>query len=58
MSDQLHRLSQAPLMKPKKKDKLKKEKRSKEKEIAKLQQRALLKKSVVRRKPSSKSSAV
>lgn len=58
MSNQLNRLSQAPVAKPKKKDKFKREKRSKETELAKLQQKCLQQKSVLHRKPSSKGPAV
>nr|XP_057929888.1 bromodomain testis-specific protein isoform X2 [Doryrhamphus excisus] len=41
VSDQLRRLTQDPLMKPKKKDKLRKEKRSKEKHITALKDKSL-----------------
>ncbi|XP_054645548.1 bromodomain testis-specific protein [Dunckerocampus dactyliophorus] len=49
VSDQLRRLTQDPLMKPKKKDKLKKEKRSKEKHITPLRDKSLKYKRIVER---------
>uniref|UniRef100_A0A3P8UA60 Bromodomain-containing protein 2 n=1 Tax=Amphiprion percula TaxID=161767 RepID=A0A3P8UA60_AMPPE len=47
MSDQLKRLSQEPLMKPKRREKLKKEKRLKEKDIARLKRKSSKYKSIV-----------
>ncbi|XP_049911904.1 bromodomain testis-specific protein isoform X2 [Epinephelus moara] len=47
VSDQLKRLAQEPLLKPKKKDKLKKEKRAKEKDIARLKHKSSKYKSIV-----------
>ncbi|XP_026200718.1 bromodomain testis-specific protein isoform X1 [Anabas testudineus] len=58
VSDQLKRLSQEPLMKPKKKDKLRKEKRSKEKDIARLKHKSSKYKSVVEKLNKSTSSSL
>ncbi|XP_039985051.1 bromodomain testis-specific protein isoform X2 [Xiphias gladius] len=58
VSDQLKRLTQDPPMKPKKKDKLKKEKRSKEKDIARLQHKSSKYKSIVEKIANSKSSSL
>ncbi|XP_032382447.1 bromodomain testis-specific protein isoform X3 [Etheostoma spectabile] len=56
VSDQLKRLTHEPPMKPKKKDKLKKEKRAKEKDIARLKQKSLQYKSIVEKMANCKSS--
>ncbi|XP_018525518.1 bromodomain testis-specific protein isoform X2 [Lates calcarifer] len=58
VSDQLKRLSQDPLMKPKKKDKLKKEKRSKEKDIAWLKSKSSKYKTIVEKNINSKGSTL
>lgn len=58
VSDQLKRLTQEPLMKPKKKDKLKKEKQSKEKDIARLKHKSSQYKSVVEKLNKSTSSSL
>uniref|UniRef100_A0A8C9ZS05 Bromodomain, testis-specific n=1 Tax=Sander lucioperca TaxID=283035 RepID=A0A8C9ZS05_SANLU len=58
VSDQLKRLTQEPLMKPKKKDRLKKEKRAKEKDIARLKQKSLEYKSIVEKMANRKSSTL
>ncbi|XP_039668278.1 bromodomain testis-specific protein isoform X4 [Perca fluviatilis] len=58
VSDQLKRLTQEPPMKPKKKDKLKKEKRAKEKDIARLKQKSLEYKSIVEKMANRKSSTL
>ncbi|XP_042339672.1 bromodomain testis-specific protein isoform X2 [Plectropomus leopardus] len=58
VSDQLKRLAQEPLLKPKKKDKLKKEKRAKEKDIARLKHKSSKYKSIVGKMANRKSSAV
>ncbi|XP_070764468.1 bromodomain testis-specific protein [Enoplosus armatus] len=58
VSDQLKRLTQEPLMKQKKKDKLKKEKRSREKDIARLKHKSLKYKSLVEKMANSKSSSL
>ncbi|XP_061894920.1 bromodomain testis-specific protein-like isoform X2 [Entelurus aequoreus] len=52
VSEQLRRLTQDPLMKQKKKDRLKKEKRSKEKDIARLKGKTLKYKRVVEKSSS------
>ncbi|KAM7012585.1 bromodomain testis-specific protein isoform 2-T2 [Tautogolabrus adspersus] len=56
VSDQLKRLSQEPQLKPKKKDKLKKEKRSKEKYIARLKHKSSKYRSMVEKMANIKSS--
>ncbi|XP_040896152.1 bromodomain testis-specific protein [Toxotes jaculatrix] len=56
--DQLKKLTQDPLMKPKKKDKLKKERRCKEKDIARLKHKSSKYKSVVEKITNSKSSSL
>ncbi|XP_020488660.2 bromodomain testis-specific protein isoform X2 [Labrus bergylta] len=56
VSDQLKRLSQEPQLKPKKKDKLKKDKRSKEKYIARLKHKSSRYKSMVEKMANLKSS--
>ncbi|XP_035806639.2 bromodomain testis-specific protein isoform X3 [Amphiprion ocellaris] len=58
MSDQLKRLSQEPLMKPKRREKLKKEKRLKEKDIARLKRKSSKYKSIVEKIANSKSSSL
>ncbi|XP_059197130.1 bromodomain testis-specific protein isoform X2 [Centropristis striata] len=58
VSDQLKRLTQEPLMKPKKKAKLKKEKRAKEKDIARLKHKSSKYKSIVEKMTNRKSSTV
>ncbi|KAG7228651.1 hypothetical protein INR49_008427 [Caranx melampygus] len=58
VSDQLRRLSQDPLMKQKKRDKLKKEKRSKEKDIAQLKHTSSKFQSIVEKITSIKSASV
>lgn len=58
ISDQLNRLSQGPVAKPKKRYKLKREKRSKEKELVRLQHKCLQRESNVHKKASSNGSAV
>ncbi|KAM9832383.1 bromodomain testis-specific protein [Neosynchiropus ocellatus] len=55
VSNQLKRLSQDPLLKPKKKKKLKKEKKRKEKDIARLKHKSLKCKSVVQNLPRTSS---
>ncbi|XP_067453980.1 bromodomain testis-specific protein isoform X3 [Thunnus thynnus] len=57
VSDQLKRLTQDPLMKPKKREKLKKEKRSKERDIARLKYKSSKYKSIVE-KMTNKSSTL
>uniref|UniRef100_A0A8P4G162 Bromodomain-containing protein 2 n=1 Tax=Dicentrarchus labrax TaxID=13489 RepID=A0A8P4G162_DICLA len=54
VSDQLKRLTQDPMMKPKKKAKLKKEKRAKEKDIARLKHKSSKYKSIVEKMAKSK----
>ncbi|XP_022076481.2 bromodomain testis-specific protein isoform X1 [Acanthochromis polyacanthus] len=58
MSDQLKRLSQEPLLKPKRREKLKKEKRLKEKDIARLKRKSSKYKSIVEKIANSKSSSL
>uniref|UniRef100_A0A3B4ZTQ4 Bromodomain-containing protein 2 n=1 Tax=Stegastes partitus TaxID=144197 RepID=A0A3B4ZTQ4_9TELE len=58
MSDQLRRLSQEPLLKPKKKEKLKKEKRLKEKDIARLKRKSSKYRSIVEKIANGKSSSL
>ncbi|KAK2835998.1 hypothetical protein Q5P01_016482 [Channa striata] len=58
VSDQLKRITQDPLMKPKKKDKLKKEKKSKEKDIARLKYKSSKYKSIVEKLSKSTSSSL
>ncbi|XP_010732649.1 bromodomain testis-specific protein isoform X1 [Larimichthys crocea] len=58
VTDQLKRFTQDPLMKPKKKNKLKKEKRSKEKDIAQLNRKSSKYKSIVEKMSSSKRSTL
>ncbi|XP_051233123.1 bromodomain testis-specific protein isoform X2 [Dicentrarchus labrax] len=58
VSDQLKRLTQDPMMKPKKKAKLKKEKRAKEKDIARLKHKSSKYKSIVEKMAKSKSSTL
>ncbi|XP_072244856.1 bromodomain testis-specific protein [Leuresthes tenuis] len=58
VSDQLTRLTQEPLMKTKKKGKLKKEKRTKEKDIARLKNMSAKYKSIVEKLANSKSSSL
>lgn len=57
VSDQLKILTQEPLMKPKKRDKLKKEKKSKERDIARLKYKSSKYKSIVE-KMTNKSSTL
>ncbi|XP_031728800.1 bromodomain testis-specific protein isoform X2 [Anarrhichthys ocellatus] len=56
--DELKRLTQEPLVKPKKKDKLKKEKRAKEKDIRRLKHKFSKYKSVVEKMANRKSSTL
>ncbi|XP_075342344.1 bromodomain testis-specific protein [Odontesthes bonariensis] len=58
VSDQLTRLTQEPLMKTKKKGKLKKEKRTKEKDIARLKNMSAKYKSIVEKLANGKSSSL
>ncbi|XP_070817506.1 bromodomain testis-specific protein isoform X1 [Chaetodon trifascialis] len=58
VSDQLKKLTQEPLMKPKKRDKLKKEKRAKEKDIARLKNKFSKCKSIVEKMAKNKNSAL
>lgn len=58
VTDQLKRLTQEPLKKPKKKDKLKKEKRAKEKHITRLKHKSSKYKSIVEKITNSKSAAL
>ena len=58
VTDQLKKLTQEPLMKPKKKDKLKREKRTKEKHITKLKHKSSKYKAIVEKMTNRKSSAL
>lgn len=56
VGDQLKRLTQEPLMRPKKKDKLKKEKLSKEKDVARLKHKSKYRSAVEKLNKSTSSS--
>ncbi|XP_035763327.1 bromodomain testis-specific protein isoform X2 [Neolamprologus brichardi] len=58
VSDQLKKFVQDPMMKSRKREKLKKEKRSREKDIARLKNKSLKYKSVVQRIATSRSSSL